>query len=234
MTPNEVIHGKNCFVYILNGNDYYLIGCGISFSFEVENELILRTGINDGLFPKKRVRQTSFRGSVNSVMISESDAVKVSAFYLIQEGVRRTESTYKFEWEDNAAVTKTITGAFLVQAVNISTDVQSFSKFDLSIEGTGAFTIDETDSPTEVVDENIDSDYWTTTDGETSISGTSVGGKSTTGKTLLAVSREGVVYDIVSGTPSGRQAKHTSGTTSFDAALPFNSGETVWQMWKDA
>lgn len=77
MTPNEVIHGKNCFVYILSGDDYYLIGCGIVLIRD-RNELILRTGINDGLFPKKRVRQTSFRGSVNSVMISESDAAKVS------------------------------------------------------------------------------------------------------------------------------------------------------------
>ena len=126
MTPNEVIHGKNCFVYILSGDDYYLIGCGISFSFEIENELILRTGINDGLFPKKRVRQTSFRGSVNSVMISESDAAKVSAFFIIQEGIRRAESTYKFEFTDGASVTKTITGNFLVQTVNISADTQSF------------------------------------------------------------------------------------------------------------
>ena len=236
MTPNEVIHGKNCFAYILSGDDYYLIGCGISFSFEIENELILRTGINDGLFPKKRVRQTSFRGSVNSVMISESDAAKVSAFYLIQEGVRRTESTYKFEWEDNAAVTKTITGAFLVQAVNISTDVQSFSKFDLSIEGTGAFSM-ATDSPVPVDDENVDSDTWLTTIGETSITGSSINAKNTTGKSLLAVSREGVVHDIITaGTPSGFQAKFdtATGTTSFDPGRPFEDGETIWQMWKDA
>jgi hypothetical protein len=236
MTPNEVIHGKNCFVYILSGDDYYLIGCGISFSFEVENELILRTGINDGLFPKKRVRQTSFRGSVNSVMISESDAAKVSAFFLIQEGVRRAESTYKFEFTDGAAVTKTITGSLLVQAVNISADTQSFSKFDLSIEGTGAFSM-ATDSPTPVTDENVDSDTWVTVAGETSVTGNSIDTKNTTGKVLLACSRTGVVHDIItSGTPSGMEAKFdtATGTTSFDPGRPFEADETVWQMWKDA
>ena len=236
MTPNEVIHGKNCFVYILSGNDYYLIGCGISFSFEVENELILRTGINDGLFPKKRVRQTSFRGSVNSVMISESDAAKVSAFFMIQEGIRRAESTYKFEYTDGASVTKTITGNFLVQTVNISADTQSFSKFDLSIEGTGGFTM-ATDSPTPVTDENVDSDDWATVAGETSITGSSTNTKNTTGKVLLVCSRTGVVHDIItSGTPSGMQAKFdtATGTTSFDPGRPFEADEFVWQMWKDA
>jgi len=235
VTPNEVIHGKNCFVYILSGDDYYLIGCGISFSFEIENELILRTGINDGLFPKKRVRQTSFRGSVNSVMISESDAAKVSAFFMIQEGVRRTESTYKFEYTDGAAVTKTITGNFLVQAVNISADTQSFSKFDLSIEGTGAFSM-ETDSPTPVTDENVDSDTWQTVTGETSVTGNSIDTKTTTGKHLLACSRSGVVHTIItSGTPSGMEAKFdtATGTTSFDPGRPFEDDEFVWQMWRD-
>lgn len=236
MTPNEVIHGKNCFIYIKSGDDWYLIGCGISFTFEIENELILRTGINDGLFPKKRVRQTSFRGSVNAVMISESDAEKVSAFFLIQEGIRRSESTYKFEYTDGAEVTKTITGNFLVQTVNISADTQSFSKFDLSIEGTGGFTM-ETDSPTPVTDENVDSGTWETVIGETSITGDSIDSKNTTGKVLLAVSRTGVVHDIITaGTPSGMQAKFdtATGTTSFDPGRPFEDGEFVWQMWKDA
>lgn len=234
MTPTEVIYGKDCFVYVKNADEWYLIGCGISFTFEIENELILRTGINDGLFPKKRVRQTSFRGTINAVMISESDSDKVSSFYFAQEAVRRTENTFRFEFTDQVGLTKTITGNFLVQTLNKSADVTSFAKFDMAIEGTGPFTIDEVDSPTPGADENVDSDYWTTTPGATSISGLSVNGKSTAGKILLHVSREGATHDIVTGTPSGRQAKHTSGTTSFDSGIPFNSGETVWQVWKDA
>lgn len=236
MTPNEVIQGNQCFVYIKNGDDWYLIGCGISCQFELENEIILRTSVNDGLFPKKRVRQTDWRGSVSAVMIDNSDSEKVSAFYLAQEAVRRAERTYKFEFTSVGGTTKIITGDAVIRSIPMSADQTSFAKFDLSIEGTGGFTLDETDSPTDVIDENVDSDYWTFTAGETSITGNSVNGKNTTGKTILAVSREGVAHDpITSGTPSGRQAKFSTstGTTSFDSSLPSN-GETVWQMWKDS
>jgi hypothetical protein len=236
VTDNDNIYGKDCYIYIKSGDDWYLIGCGISCSFEADNEIILRTGINDGLFPKKRIRQTDWRGTVSGVMISMSDDERVSPFYMLEETIRRNENTYKFEYTDLAGVTKTLTGSALIKTETINADQTSFAKFDISLEGTGAFTVDDADSPTDVVDENVDSDYWTTVAGEYAISGNSVDGKSLTGKTILAVSREGVAHDpITSGTASGRQARFSTlaGSITFDSSIPFSSGETVWAMWKD-
>ena len=95
--------------------------------------------------------------------------------------------------------------------------------------------IDESGS-TGGVDENVDSDYWTTVAGEYAISGSSVGSKSLVGKTALAVGLRGNVYDIItSGTPTNLQAKFSSlaGSVTFDSSIPFESGDTVWVMWKD-
>jgi hypothetical protein len=89
-------------------------------------------------------------------------------------------------------------------------------------------------SPTQ--DEDVDSDYWSTTPGAIFIGGLSTNGKSLQGKTILAIAREGTVYDpITTGSPSNRTALFNSalGRITFDSNIPFNPGETVWAMWKD-
>ena len=89
-------------------------------------------------------------------------------------------------------------------------------------------------SPT--ADENVDSDFWSATAGQNYVSGLSFYGKTLQGKTILAISREGTVYDpITTGSPSNRTALFNSalGRITFDSNIPFNPGETVWAMWKD-
>ncbi len=74
------------------------------------------------------------------------------------------------------------------------------------------------------------------TAGQFSVSGLSFYGKTLQGKTILAISREGTVYDpITTGSPSNRTALFNSalGRITFDSNIPFNPGETVWAMWKD-
>ena len=85
-------------------------------------------------------------------------------------------------------------------------------------------------------DEDVDSDFWSTTPGGTFISGLSYTGKSLQGKTILGIAREGTVYDpITTGSPSNRTALFNSalGRITFDTNIPFNPGETVWAIWKD-
>ncbi len=74
------------------------------------------------------------------------------------------------------------------------------------------------------------------TAGQNYVSGLSFYGKTLQGKTILAISREGTVYDpITTGSPSNRTALFNSalGRITFDSNIPFNPGETVWAMWKD-
>jgi hypothetical protein len=235
MTDTNVINGTDVTMYVKISGQYYPIGCATSCTFDIDQEIILRTGVNDGLFPKKRVRRTDWRGSVSGVMVSNNTTDRYGAFYFIQEAVRRAENTYKWEFIDISGNIKEIEGVAVIKAIPIAAGADQFSTFDIQVEGSGAFTITDGGGSPGIVDENIDSDEWATTEGQYGVSGTSVDGKSLTGKYLLAVSRSGIAYDIITtGTVGNLQAKFVSGsgTITFDA--PFNADETVWAMWKDS
>ena len=151
------------------------------------------------------------------------------------ESVRRTALEWQFEFTSLDGDIRTIEGEALIENLPISGDVQSFVQVTVNIIGTGGFSMDVSPS-SGIGDENVDSDYWTTTEGTYSVSGLSVTGKSMVGKTILAIGREGTVYDpITTGSPVNRTALFNSalGRITFDSNIPFNPGETVWAMWKD-
>lgn len=235
MSDSKAVQGRNMIASIKVGGSWFPVFCAKSCSFDFKNEIILRTGVNDGLFPKRRVRRSDWSGSAAGVLVTDNTANRYSPFYLLQDGVRRSERQWQFEFTNEDSETKTIEGTALIEGLPISGDVSGWVQASVNIVGTGAFTIDASPS-SGADDENVDSDYWNTTSGQISISGNSVNGKSITGKTVLAVAREGTVYDpIFSGTATNRLARVNSGAGSvtFDANIPFNPGETVWVMWKD-
>jgi hypothetical protein len=235
MNDPKVVRGQNMIASIKVSGTFYPVFCAKSCSFEMTNEIINKTSVNDGLFTKRRVRRTEWSGSASGVLVTNNDGDRFSPFYLLQDSVRRSSRTWQFEFTNLDGDIKTIEGDALIQNLPISGDVQSFVQCTVNIIGTGAFAIDVSSSSI-VSDENVDSDYWTTSAGANSISGLSVDGKSLQGKTILAISREGTVYDpITSGSPTNRIALFNSatGTITFDSNIPFNPSETVWAMWKD-
>lgn len=235
MNDPKVVRGSNMIASIKVSGTYYPVFCAKSCSFEMTNEIINRTGVNDGLFTKRRIRRTEWSGSASGVLVTNNDGDRYSPFYLMQESVRRSTMEWQFEFTNLDGDVRTIEGEALIQNLPISGDVQSFVQCTVNIIGTGGFTMDESpSSPTS--DENVDSDYWTTTAGQYQISGLSVGSKTLQGKEILAIAREGTVYDpITTGSPSNRTALFNSalGRITFDSNIPFNPGETVWAMWKD-
>ncbi len=235
MTDSKAVQGRNMIASIKVSGNWFPVFCAKSCSFDFTNEIILRTGVNDGLFPKRRVRRSDWSGSAAGVVVTDNTVDRYSPFYLLQDGVRRSEREWQFEFTNEDGEVKTISGFALIQNLPINGDVSGWAQASVSIVGTGAFVIDASPS-SGGVDENVDSDYWETTAGTNSISGLSENGKSIVGKTVLAVAREGTVYDpIFSGTATNRQARVDSGAGSvtFDSNIPFNPGETVWVMWKD-
>lgn len=235
MTDSKAVQGRNMIASIKVSGNWFPVFCAKSCSFDFTNEIILRTGVNDGLFPKRRVRRSDWSGSAAGVVVTDNTVDRYSPFYLLQDGVRRSEREWQFEFTNEDGEVKTISGFALIQNLPINGDVSGWAQASVSIVGTGAFVIDASPS-SGGVDENVDSDYWETTAGTNSISGLSENGKSIVGKTVLAVAREGMVYDpIFSGTATNRQARVNSGAGSvtFDSNIPFNPGETVWVMWKD-
>jgi len=235
MTDSKAVQGRNMIASIKVSGNWFPVFCAKSCSFDFTNEIILRTGVNDGLFPKRRVRRSDWSGSAAGVVVTDNTVDRYSPFYLLQDGVRRSEREWQFEFTNEDGEVKTISGFALIQNLPINGDVSGWAQASVSIVGTGAFVNDASPS-SGGVDENVDSDYWETTAGTDSISGLSENGKSIVGKTVLAVAREGMVYDpIFSGTATNRQARVNSGAGSvtFDSNIPFNPGETVWVMWKD-
>ena len=235
MNDPKVVRGQNMIASIKVSGTFYPVFCAKSCSFEMTNEIINKTSVNDGLFTKRRVRRTEWSGSASGVLVTNNDGDRFSPFYLLQDSVRRSSRTWQFEFTNLDGDVKTIEGDALIQNLPISGDVQSFVQCTVNIIGTGAFSIDVSSSSI-VSDENVDSDYWSTTAGANSVSGLSVDGKSLQGKTILAISREGTIYDpITSGSPTNRIALFNSatGTITFDSNIPFNPSETVWAMWKD-
>ena len=235
MTDSKAVTGRNMTASIKVGELFYPVFCAKSCSFDLTNEIIERTGVNDGLFYSRRVRRTDWSGSATGVIVTDNTNDRYSPFYLLQEAVRRSENEWEFAFTNEDNETKTIIGTALIEGINLTGDINSFGQATVNIIGTGGFEIDESQS-TGGTDENVDSDYWTTVAGEYAISGNSVNTKSLVGKTLLAVGLRGNVYDIItSGTPTNLQAKFSTlaGSITFDSSIPFESGDTVWAMWKD-
>lgn len=227
------VFGSGVSVRAMVDGEYITVGCASGCSFSFENELIGKTDVNAGLFRKKRVRISDCRGSVEGVIITASSATRLTIFQFLTEGVRRSEIDMQFIFEDLSGGVKVIAGTFLVQSVDLSAEFSAFAEFSLNLEGTGEITISDVAPPPDVVCEQIFSDWWTTTPGESGVSGTGHAGLSFAGHDIIEVDREGLQHDIIAtGTPGNRQALYAGGSTvTFDPANPFNSGETIFITW---
>ena len=82
MTDNKIVRGNRMIASIDVGGSFYPVFCAKSCSFELTNEIILRTGVNDGLFPKRRVRRSDWSGSASGVLVTDNTIDRYSPFYL--------------------------------------------------------------------------------------------------------------------------------------------------------
>lgn len=226
---NEVVHGKDVNVEARINGDYVAIGCAFSCSFEFENELIGKTDVNAGLSRKKRVRISDCRGSVQGVTTLNNSATRLTAFYFLQEAIRRTEQDLRFVFVDEIGNIRYIQCMFLVKNHQLTAESSGFSEFDLQLEGTGTPTIGTVDV-TENICPELFSDTWETTEGEFSVSGLGQEGRLFAGGDILEVDREGLQYDYTAGTPGNREFSYNGTEITFEN--PFNDGERVLVVWK--
>lgn len=229
-----IVLGRDVNVEALVNGTYITIGCAVSCSFEFENEIIGKTDVNAGLFRKKRVRISDSRGSVQGLTMINNTTTRLSAFYFLQEAVRRSEQTMRFVFVDQAGDTRYISGLFLVRALSLSGDQSGFSEFDLQLEGTGNITIGTVDSPgadSGLGCPDIDSDTWVMDESENSISGVGQEGKAFAGKEILEVDVEGTQYDYTDGSPGNREYAYDGTDISFETAAP-EGGQRVFVIWK--
>jgi predicted secreted protein len=231
----SIVTGKNVAVqdYIESVDDYITIGCATTMSYEFSNEIILKTDANAGLFRKKRIRMSDFRGSVQGIMDSESTPTRLTCWHFLQEAIRRSERQMRFVFTDELGNDKIIEGKFLVAALSYAADVAAFTDFDLQLEGTGGITIDPVPDPGEIICEDWARDSWILAEGETAVSGAGLEGRSFAGTPagdILLVFREGLEFDAAEGAPGNREYGYDETEISFEnAALP--GGEKVTVVW---
>lgn len=243
---NDVIFGTDGVnVETLVNGDYIVIGCAESCDFEFENELIGKTDVNAGLFRKRRVRISDMRGSVQGLTTLENSATRLTIFHFLQEAVRRSEISMRFVFTDQSGFLRRISGIFLVKTVKIGGNATDFSDFDLQIEGTSNIEIGVVippgggggggggdDSGEEVICADLFSDYWETVEGESSVSGLGVQGRSFADQQIIEVDREGIEHEPVGSTPGNREYSYDGTTISVDTTNPFNAGERIFVIWK--
>lgn len=227
---SNVVNGKDVSVETLVGVDWIATACAVSCSFEFENELIGKTDVNAGLFRKKRVRISDTRGSLQGLTTINNNS-KLSIFYYLQEGVRRTELTMRFVFTDESNDVRYVQGVFLVKTIGLTGESSGFSEFDLQLEGTGNIIIGTVNEISDTTCPELFSDTWTMAEGETTISGLGQEGRSFAGTEVLEVDREGMQYDYTSGTPGNRQHGYDGTEISFQNEAA-EGGEKVFVVWK--
>lgn len=220
-----VIHGRdvNCLIKI--DSIWTYIGCAADCTFEFENEIILKTDRNAGLFRKKRVRISDSRASVSGVMTSGFNSSKASIFYFLQEGIRRAENEFQFLYIDEALNDVSILMTALVQHISLNADVSDFAEFDMNLEGTGGITIGTIEPPIPPVTtcEVQDTIIKALAEGAISVQeALLIQGVGTI--SILAVSRSGLTYYETTGTAGNLQFVYNStlGTITFQSDNPGN------------
>lgn len=226
-----IVQGRNVNVEALINDVWIVIGCAYACSFEFENELIGKTDVNAGLFRKKRVRISDTRGSVQGLTTLENSATRLTAFHFLQEAVRRTENDMRFVFEDDGGNTRYIQALFLVRSLQLTGDTSGFSEFDLQLEGTGNISIGTVDPVPDVQCPELFSDTWEMAEGETSVSGPGLSGRSFTGADVLEVDREGTQYDYSATAPGNREYGYDGTEVSFENGA-VEGGERVFVVWK--
>lgn len=159
---------------------------------------------------------------------------KYVIFDLVTEQVRLNGLNIKVVYTDQSGFPLYFTGFVYITTSDFGGEAGTLANWSTEMQGSGPLDLTGTLITGTIPGEPF-SDWWNTTPGATAVSGASaVHAYSLVGKTILEVKREGLEYDIVTGTPVGRQVKFTSGTGTldFDTSLPFYPNETVFAIFK--
>lgn len=226
---SDLIFGSGVVLRQMISGTYYEIGCAETIEFEFENEIIFKTDVNAGAFRKKRKRISDCRGRISGITKSGNSDNVLSVFYELEDGVAGTVSTYQFLFTDQSGTQRAVTMDAVVSRVRIGGNATDFSDFDVEIEGTGGFQMDEIDVPGGSASQ-VDSDTWTISGGLNYIEDTRL-----LNATIIEVCLEGTEYEETSGTPSGREYKFTAnvagkGRVEFDTNVVIN-GQKVFVIW---
>lgn len=228
----EPIHGKDILLSIKIGTEFFPVLCAIDLAFNCSQEVLESTSADTGMWVRKRLRGLSdWNVSITGLTKIDNTDGQVSFFYLLQENIRGSEQTIQIMFLDADNNTQVLEGVVLIPSLGINGNVSSFADANVTFEGSGPFEIQEVESGVgSDLCEDIFSDTWVMSEGETEINGAGQEGRSFAGKEILEVDREGTQYDFNSGSPGNREFSYNGTDISF--ANEAVEGEKVFVLWK--
>lgn len=232
-----VIYGRDCVMEILLSEVWYPIMCQSDMTFNLTQEVILKTGPNSGLFREKTTRFAEASATVSGLSPIDN-GLTISVFYLLQESVRTQPQTIRLKYVDMAGSSKEINGQAVIVDTTIGAPVGDFCNSTIDFQFSGAFEVQAVTPPASgTVDE--DADTWETVAGQNYISGLSTGWRDGTQKTLVGkeiieVDREGMQYDFIGNdqTPGNRQCSWNTSLNRLVFQYNFEAGETVFVIFR--
>lgn len=234
MADTPVVHGEDCICELLVDSTYYPILCATDVTFRIQQEVVLKTGPNSGLFREKTTRLSEAFATVKGLTPVGNEDV-ISILYLMQEGVRNVTQDIRLTFTDEEGTSKQITGSAIIAISEITGGISDWANASVDFEFSGDVELAEITPPSDMSEE-IFSGTWTAVEGQDYISGDDDSGQynlMADDIVVLEVDREGLQHDFQeSGTPGNRCYVYDSSTGRVTFAVPFNDGETVFVLFK--
>lgn len=226
----KVIEGNNVVIFIRNGGVFYPALCGIQVTLEATTEEILTTTRTSGIYRTRTGRIIDWRVNFSGLTKIDNSDGEIGFFWMLER--IGTVQYIRIRYRDEAGNERNVEGNVLLKDQRITSTVGGFAIPDLTFPGSGKFTVD----PLPGGDTNVEERrlYLATAEGSYTVSHNDLG--SLAGEeSILLVGREEGNFEVVNGSPAGRQVRYedhtTYGTLIFDPTLPFNAGEIVYVLF---
>lgn len=222
---SDVVTGIGCVVELLVGEEYFPVLCATDMSFTNDQEEVLKTGPNSGLFRERKPRLSDWSVEVSGLTPIEDDDV-ISFFYLLQTSVRRAIQRIRITFTDEAGNSKYLTGSVMIKTNEISAQTTDFANPTIIFLGTGPFDLGDTiEPPVDSCEERFELTL-ELAEGATSVQSNDLIEGSGETKSILWLARSTSSYAYTSGTPSNDEYGYdpATGTITFDPLQPGNPG----------
>lgn len=220
----NLVKGKNIVVSMKIGVVYYPYFCAKTAEIVLEQDLVEVTSVNSGSDREYEPGMSSQDLVCTGIHILDNTGSKISANYL-RTNIRRNTQTLRITQTDDDGNIYIDDFLAVIKRVSISRETAGYAQSSVELKIKGAVTSTTVVPPNP---EGIGVIYKSTTPGANTVSDAIL-----SGKTILEVDREGIEQDDVSpGTPVGRQFSFAGTTITFDAAIPFNPGETIYILYQ--
>lgn len=214
----NLVKGKNIVVSMNLSGIYYPMFCAKTAELVLDQDEIEVTSVNSGFDREYEPGMSSQTLNCTGIHILDNTGSRISANYL-RTNIRRVVQAVRVTQTDDDGNVYVDNFSAIIKRVSISRDTAGYaqSAVDLRITGTVSSTTVIPPNP-----DGIGVIYKSTTPGANTVSDAIL-----SGKTIIEVEREGIEFDLIVGTPVNRQVAFSGTTLTFDAANPFNTGETV-------